>query len=157
MPVPPLCYSLSLGRTVLLITPRSNNGHYGSSSRRLNFVPPQLCMCPWCDSFCIQESNSAVMGGPVDSESTTINDGCVCACASGLIQTNLIKELSSYRVRLNSELEFGIDSRHSHIYLQCTQNAADDEDATRQQTARVRAAWIKFHEYLPILTGKGFS
>jgi len=24
-------------------------------------------------------------------------------------------------------------------------------------TARVRSAWKKFHEYLPILTGKGFS
>jgi len=24
-------------------------------------------------------------------------------------------------------------------------------------TARVRSAWIKFHDYLPILNGKGFS
>ena len=63
--------------------------------------------------------------------------------------------------RLNADLHLDIGNGVSlekvdkFCYLGDMLNA--DGGCDSAVTVRVRSAWKKFHEYLPILTGKGFS
>ena len=80
----------------------------------------------------------------------TNNTDCRCCKVDRPLTDGLNTDL-----HLDISTEVSLEKVDKFCYLGDILDA--DGGCDLEVTARVRSAWKKFHEYLPILTGKGFS